>query len=438
MNLLETYAKRLKVSEAVYAKEHEGSLDANMKTTIARVLANTSAYLNEAFSNSVGTQRADMGTYKKFCLDLVTVALPNLIANELVIVKPMTSMTGFIQYIQFVAGSNKGGIVQGETVFNDPFRLGQMSEDRINYTSSAVVETVAATATTITPAWTPVVDNKVIGIKANGNEVELTLVNGSVTVEAGVYSKVKYLYDNVVIPQNDLPILNAKVQGIPLAAKARRIAIYYSQLAAFQAKTEMGTDLGEMLATQACAELSYEIDTEVVKLLDDNAGVAAVEFNKVLPYGVSKMEHYEGFAEVIEQASQIIYDKTQKHAANYMVIASNVKPILSLMRGWKAAATGKINGPYFAGTLNGVKVFVSPALAAGRFFLGFNGDDLMTSAAVWAPFMPIVPTQLLGYADGGMSQGFSTLYDLKMLNPDLLVAGKVVEKAYIVETHANA
>ena len=177
-----------------------------------------------------------------------------------------------------------------------------------------------------------------------------------------------------------------------------------------------------------------EIDTEVVKLLDANAGAAAVSFNKALPYGVSKMEHYEGFAEVIEQASQIIYDKTQKHAANYMVIASNVKPILSLMRGWKAAATGKINGPYFAGTINGVKVFVSPALAAGRFFLGFNGDDLMSSAAVYAPYMAIVPTQLLGYADGGMSQGFSTLYDLKMLNPDLLVAGEIVNVPQVVLT----
>lgn len=37
----------------------------------------------------------------------------------------------------------------------------------------------------------------------------------------------------------------------------------------------------------------------------------------------------------------------------------------------------------------------------------------------------IVPTQLLGYADGGMSQGFSTLYDLRMLNKDLLVSGVV-------------
>lgn len=37
----------------------------------------------------------------------------------------------------------------------------------------------------------------------------------------------------------------------------------------------------------------------------------------------------------------------------------------------------------------------------------------------------IVPTQLLGHADGSMSQGFSTLYDLRILNKDLLVAGQL-------------
>ena len=40
--------------------------------------------------------------------------------------------------------------------------------------------------------------------------------------------------------------------------------------------------------------------------------------------------------------------------------------------------------------------------------------------------MPVVPTQLLGYSDGGMSQGFSTMYALEILNPDLIVAGKIV------------
>lgn len=197
-------------------------------------------------------------------------------------------------------------------------------------------------------------------------------------------------------------------------------------MAAFQAKTEMGIDLGEVLATQACAELSYEIDTEIVKLLNDNAQYfEELEWNKALPVGVSKRDHYAGFVEVIEIASQLIYDRTQKHAANYMLAASNIKPILSLIDGWKAASTSKINGPYYAGSLNGIKVYISPAIPAGRYVLGYNGDDMTTSAAVYAPYMAIVPTQLLGFSDGAMSQGFSTLYDLKMLNPLLLVAGHV-------------
>ena len=45
-------------------------------------------------------------------------------------------------------------------------------------------------------------------------------------------TKVAYLYDNVVIPQNDLPTLKAEMKSIPLIAKARRIAVYYSQIAA--------------------------------------------------------------------------------------------------------------------------------------------------------------------------------------------------------------
>ena len=39
----------------------------------------------------------------------------------------------------------------------------------------------------------------------------------------------------------------------------------------------------------------------------------------------------------------------------------------------------------------------------------------------------VVPTQALGFADGGMSQGFSTVYDLKLLNKDLLIAGEITD-----------
>lgn len=88
-NLLESYKKRLAISEAVYSRQHDGAkMDNTRKLTVAKVLANTNAFLNEAFDSSSGTQRTAMGDFKKFCLNLTTVALPNLIANDLVIVHP--------------------------------------------------------------------------------------------------------------------------------------------------------------------------------------------------------------------------------------------------------------------------------------------------------------------------------------------------------------
>ena len=193
-------------------------------------------------------------------------------------------------------------------------------------------------------------------------------------------------------------------------------------------KTDFGFDLGDQLAKQAVGELAREIDTEVTNMLIDAADEdASLVWSKTLPVGVSKTEHYEGFMEIFSAASQIIYDRTQKFAANYVLCASDVPNVLRFMRGFVPAPAGDRNGPYFAGTVSGVKVYVLPQMSKGEFVFGLNGGDMLSSAGVFAPYMAIVPTQLLGYADGGMSQGFSTLYDCKILNKLLLVKGKITD-----------
>ena len=58
----------------------------------------TNKFLNEAFNSSMGTQRAAMGDYKKFCLALTNVGVPQLIAFDLVAVSPMSSMYGNVAY----------------------------------------------------------------------------------------------------------------------------------------------------------------------------------------------------------------------------------------------------------------------------------------------------------------------------------------------------
>ena len=168
-NLCEAYKSRLAIAERFYSQKHAGEkLSESKKLVTAKVLENTNKFLNEAFENSVGTQRSDLGLFKKFALNLTTVALPNLIAHDLVIVHPMSSMSGYVNYVQYTRGSNKGAYVQGD-VINDPFRLGSFKEGAdkkldTNYTAAKVCEAKAAATAEkydVTLMWTPVVPTTV-------------------------------------------------------------------------------------------------------------------------------------------------------------------------------------------------------------------------------------------------------------------------------------
>ena len=127
----------------------------------------------------------------------------------------MSSMSGYVNYIKYTAGSNKGETKQGD-VFNSPFGLGKVDA---NYTSAKVVETIAEGQTEL--AWGPVVEGSIEKF-ADG---KWTAVEGAYEPKAG--DKIRYEYNNVQIPQNDLPIVNASIEAIPLQARSRRIAIYY-------------------------------------------------------------------------------------------------------------------------------------------------------------------------------------------------------------------
>lgn len=245
-----------------------------------------------------------------------------------------------------------------------------MNEDRINYTAAPVTEVYgyadadASAHKIVGLVWTPVVSVAKVLKKASGATTWTELVANTdytVNLDAGTITltdaladgdeiKVAYVYNNTIFPADDIPRLKATMAGISLEAKARRIAIEYSQLAAFQLKNETGADLGKILATQAVSELNYEIDGEIIDLLDKTAGAADAEttFNKVPNVGTSRSQHYEGFSETVEAASRKIYDRTKRFTANYMVIASDLVQILSLTSGWKPVNTAK-NGPYFAG-----------------------------------------------------------------------------------------
>lgn len=437
-NLLETYSRQLKVAEAYVAKNFDGKqISANTQLTTAVLLDNTNRWMTESM-NTQATQRSDLGDWKKFCLNLTNIAVPSLIANDLVIVHPMTSYSGSVAYLEYVSKTDKGDVKKGD-VFNGVFGLGMHSEARTAFTSQVIVETVGSDGKV---ALTPAASGKFEGgkdakvISSTGVVSYKTAAELKAGVEAG--SKVAYFSEEFQmehVPATDIPTIGPRMQRIALVAEPRRIAVRYDQITAFQAKTDYGFSLDKQIAEQACGELAYEIDTEIVEMLAEGAKANARESGKTdgieltwsrkLPVGVSKFEHYNGFLEVIEQAKAIIYNRTKKFHPNYMVIAADVLPVLRFVNGFTAVKNAKMNGPYKVGELDGLNIYVSPALASGEFFLGLNGSDMMSSAGVYAPYMAIVPTQLLGTPDGGLAQGFSTWYAKALLNKNLLVSGKI-------------
>ena len=429
-NLLEAYGKQLNVAEAYVAKNFDGKrISSNTKLTTAVLLDNTNRWMTESMNESVATNRGDLGAWKRFCLNLTNIAVPSLIANDLVIVHPMTSYSGSVAYLKYVALTDKGGVKVGDE-FNSVFGLGMMDDKRVGYTSQVIVETGTG------PAAMPVLENGLTyeeegaikkatykSIKADGSVV----YGPSIDPAAVKFAYASKVFQMEKVPAEDIPTIGPKMEHIALVAEPRRIAVKYDQITAFQAKTDYGFSLDKQIAEQACGELAYEIDTEIVDMLREGAGAALAEltWSKTLPVGVSKFEHYNGFLEIVEAAKAIIYNRTQKFHPNYMVIAADVLQVLRFVNGFTAVKNAKMNGPYKVGELDGMGVYVSPRLGMGEFFFGLNGSDMMSSAGVYAPYMAIVPTQLLGTPDGGLAQGFSTWYAKALLNKNLLVAGKI-------------
>ena len=445
--LLEKYSRPIKVAEAYVANNFDGKkISETTKLNTAVLIDNTNKFMTmmESFGpNTQATERSNLGEWKKFCLNLTNIAVPSLIANDLVIVHAMTSFSGSVAYLEYQSRTTKGGVSRGDTL-NSVFGLGEMNEDRMNFTRETIIDTFteSALAFSATPIegglrvddpetfdpkfYTYKVINK-DGVRYVAGKADYTPVAG----DKVVYKSEEFQMTHV--PAQDIPTIGPVMKRIPLVAEPRRIAVKYDQITAFQAKTDYGFDLADGLAEQAVGQLSYEIDTEVCNMLIDAASPVAsiADFSKTLPVGVNladhyAADHYAAFAAKLEEYKMALYDRTKKFVPNFMLVASDVMPVIQFVPGFQAASVSDINGPYFAGTLAGLKVFVTPNIDAGKMVFGVNQGAMQAAAGIYAPYMPVVPTQLLGFADGAMSQGWSTMYDCKILNADLLISANIV------------
>ena len=182
-----------------------------------------------------------------------------------------------------------------------------------------------------------------------------------------------------------------------------------------------------ILANQITSELAHEIDNEICLGLRDFANVAAIPtWSKTPDIGVSRWEHYNGFAITLAENAATIFQATEKFGANFAIAGTQAAVIFRTQVGFNATGTNDVAGPHKIGTTaDGINVFVNPIYDPHEYVMGFKGGDNTKSGAFYCPYMPVASTDLIMSADFRGERGWATSYGTAYINDKLYIRGSI-------------
>jgi hypothetical protein len=422
----------IRAAENVQKKQGK-TLTLEKKVALATTIANTKRICEATNSSNIPS--------KTYFMDMLTAVVPNLIAPDIVSVQALESKAGMISYLRFSYGTDKGQTTAG-TMFNNSLYTGRSDQ---YYTSrlidgEAVVDTVnfefvpilPKTVTVTLPDGTTYVDD------GTGNLINpaTAATVGTINYATGAFScatatdgsTATYEYNNEQVPDLKVPEINMSLAQIPIFAKSRKLAAYWGFDAAYDLKQQYGAEILDVMSAQAAGEIAHEIDTEIVsKIVAGASAGPEITWNKIPPTGVNIIDHYDSFWVRLTEGAKIIFGATQRVQPNFIVCGTNVSAVIECMRNFDGTGSTDAVGPHFIGTLGGrYKVYVVPLMDENTFVMGYKGTNFLETGFVYAPYMPVLSTDVLMPADFKGQQGYATSYGTKMINGKMYLRGRIV------------
>lgn len=416
-------------------------LDQYRKITLAQLLENTNnAYeyykkLNEA----QGVQVTDIAGKNDY-LNLVTAVMPTLVAEDIVSVQPLKQKAGVVYYLKTTYGDTKGRITKGDTISEINRVWPDDTDAAVEYSSEDITdEAVVYDSGSFTLSWTPIVPGSV-KVTVSGSEVtddgEGNIGSGTIDYSTGVVSGVQpdtdtgvsYKLDLLTSPVENVPSITTKVTDLTLTARPRKLKTVFGLDAAFDLMATQNVDLQSILQENTTNEIRSEIDAEILRDLGNNGSNLNISWNLPVPFGISKVEHYDGFYNTVVEGANKIYNKTRRVTGNILITGELAANVIETHRLFKAAASLNEAGPHIMGTLgNRFLVVKNPYYARDKFTLCYKGDIPFDCNYVYAPYMPITATQFIMGADFSGSRGYATSYAKKLIASDFFCNGTITE-----------
>jgi hypothetical protein len=431
--------------------------------------ANYLAGLNEE------TRTVNVGSFTKFIFPVLRRVFPNLIANEIVSVQPMTAPVGAVFFLDYVYGTTKGATTKGDLFPRDFDR--DYSSEYINGEIMATGDGTnfggVGTALTATLAFNPVrpldasrgysvvirelnattgatvqeaTDNGAAGFTGDVSAGTINYSNGAVTgflfTNAPVNGnpiKAFYYYDgelNTQVPQINLDVKKAPVEAVP-----RRLKALWSAEAAEDLRAFHGVDAETEMVSAIAQEIALEIDREIIQDLFASATGTTGTFDRVPPAGINELDHLRALITTISTVSNLIHKKTLRAPANWIVTSPEVSALLTQLTThgdfrplWVSGGEspyGPADMPrpltqhgqfsiYKVGTLmNKWLIYEDPFFTSDQMLIGLKGASYLDSGFVWAPYIPLqVTPTFLDPNDFSFRKGLRTRYAKKMLRSE--------------------
>jgi hypothetical protein len=415
------------------------------------------------------TRSVNVGSFTKFIFPVLRRVFPNLIANELVSVQPMTAPVGAVFYLDYIYGNSKGGTTEN-TTFPNNFDRDYSSEyvngeqvwvgDGTNWTSghvgsatlqwspvrrldatrgySVIVREVNATTGATVQE---LVDNGAGALAGDGTGV-INYADGSLSSMAFTAAptasnpiKAYYYYDgelNTKIPEIKLDVKMATVNAQP-----RRLKALWSSEATEDLRAFHGIDAESEIVSLIAQEIALEIDREIINDLYLNSTGTTATFDRLPPGGIAEIDHLRAMLTQIATVSNLIHKATLRAPANWIVTSPEVSALLAQLQthgDYKPIWSGDMNpnspldsltpggmphgqfAIYKAGTLNNKWViYEDPFFTRDRMLLGLRGGSFLDSGYVFAPYVPLqVTPTFLDPSDFGFRKGLRSRYAKKL------------------------
>lgn len=376
-----------------------------------------------------GTLSGDVAQFTPILMPMVRRVYPNLIANELLGVQPMTMPTGFIyaltnRYVGDDQTGSKISLTDTGIIVDYTFTAGTsgLTDTAVGVVvtgnvsgavgtivylegGKALIKVTSGTfATTDTAATTSTATNETIAIDAiYTNEASfgqiLSGYTGSVdTATAEALGK-------------DMKEVGFSISKKSVEARSRALKGQYSVEMYQDLKSQHGLLADEEIMSLMSYELQAEIDREIVDFVNTNAeavpNASDISFSASSTDGTGRWEIEKYRREVIKisKESKVIGLNTKRGQGNILVVSPQVVTMLEQVGSFKAAdqasaVTGPVSGG-IAGTFdNKYKVVVDQYATSDYATVLYKGADRRDAMGFFAPYVPLSFTKVT-HADSG-------------------------------------